>query len=91
MPDLTRIAVINTGWSADHCGALVHGNFGYLAKGVGHEKFNFLPDRRGGFYAYTPPLGEQHSAPMPTEADGWLVFAVSRRPGRSGLYLVSWY
>lgn len=28
---------------------------------------------------------------MPTEPDDWMVFAVSRRPGRSGLYLVGWY
>jgi hypothetical protein len=91
MSDFPRIAVINTGWSEDYRGAEVRGNFGYLAKSVGHEKFNFLPDRRGRFYAYTPPLGEQHSPPMPTEADDWMVFAVSRRPGRSGLYLVGWY
>lgn len=91
MPDFPRIAVINTGWSDDYRGAAVRGNFGYLASGVGHEKFNFLPSPRGRFYAYTPPLGEQHSPPMPTEADDWLVFAVSRRPGRPGLYLVGWY
>jgi hypothetical protein len=91
MPDFPRIAVINTGWSADYRGAAVRGNFGYLAKGVGHEKFNFLPDRRGRFYAYTPPLGEHHSPPMPSEAEDWLVFAVSRRPGCSGLYMVGWY
>lgn len=91
MPNFPRIAVINTGWSDDYRGAAVRGNFGYLAKGVGHEKFNFLPDRRRRFYAYTPPLGGQHSPLMPTEADDWLVLAVSRRPGRSGLYLVGWY
>lgn len=91
MPNFPRIAVINIGWSDDYRGAAVRGNFGYLAKGVGHEKFNFLPDQRGEFYAYTPPLGEQQSPPMPNEADDWLIFAVSRRPGRSGLYLVGWY
>ncbi len=91
MRDFPRIAVINTGWSDDYRGAAVRGNFSYLDKGVGHEKFNFLPDHHGRFYAYTPPLGAQHSPPMPTETDDWLVFAVSRRPGRSGLYLVGWY
>lgn len=69
----------------------MRGNFGYLAKGVGHEKFNFQPGPQGRFYAYTPPLGEQHSAPMPAKPDDWLVFAVSRRPSRSGLFLVGWY
>lgn len=91
MPEFPRIAIINTGWSDDYLGAAVRGNFGYLDRGVGHEKFNFLPGPHGRFYAYTPPLGEHHSPPMPTETDDWLVFAVSRRPGRSGLYLVGWY
>lgn len=91
MHDFPRIAVINTGWSDDYRGAAVRGNFGYLAKGVGHEKFNFLPGPGGRFFAYTPPLGKQQNPPMPAEPDNWLVFAVSRRPGRSGLYLVGWY
>lgn len=91
MPEFPRIAVINTGWSDDYCGAAVRGNFGYLAKGVGHEKFNFLPDSRGRYYAYTPPLGKLHNPPMPAEPEDWIVFAVSRRPDRSGLYLVGWY
>lgn len=85
-----KIAVINTGWSDDYRGGEVRGNFDYLTYGVGHEKYNFLP-AAGRFYAYTPPLGEQHSPPMPADADDWLVFAVSKRPGKPGLYLVGWY
>jgi hypothetical protein len=91
MPRFPRIAVINTGWSDDYRTGEVTGNFGYLAKGVGHEKYNFLPDDKGRFFAYTPPLGEQRSPPMPANKGNWLVFAVSKRPGRSGLYLVGWY
>lgn len=91
MPEFPRIAVLNTGWSDDYRGGAVRGDFGYLAKGVGHEKFNFLPARDGRFYAYTPPLGERQSPPMPETTGDWLVFAVSKRPGRSGLFLVGWY
>ena len=69
----------------------MRGDFGYLADGVGHEKYNFLPAADGRYYAYTPPLGQQRSAPMPADPDDWLVFAVSKRPRTSGLFLVGWY
>ena len=91
MTEFGQIAVINTGWSDDYRSDEVRGDFGYLASGVGHEKYNFLPATDGRFYAYTPPLGEHHSPPMPATPDHWLVFAVSKKPGRSGLYLVGWY
>lgn len=88
--DFKRVIVINTGWSDDYQTGEVIGAFGYLANGVGHERFNFLPVD-GRYYGYSPPLGEAKSPPMPKVAGGWLVFFVSKRPGRSGLYLVGWY
>lgn len=91
MTDYPRIAIINTGWSDDYREDQVRGDFGYLADGVGHERFNFLPDRHGRFYGYAPPLGESWSPPKPENPEGWLVFFVSKRPGRNGLYLVGWY
>jgi hypothetical protein len=91
MAEFDKIAVINTGWSEDYRGAEVRGNFGYLSTGVGHERFNFLPDDDGTFYGYAPPLGEAFSPPKPALPKGWLVFFVSKRPSRSGLYLVGWF
>lgn len=91
MDNFSRIAVINTGWSDDYQSSEVVGGFSYLASGVGHEKYNFLPGPNGRFYGYAPPLGKHQSPPMPVEADGWLVFVVSKRPGSKGLYLVGWY
>jgi len=91
MTDFPRIAVINTGWSDDYRGDQVRGNFGHLDDGEGHERYNFLEAPDGRFYGYAPPLGETWSPPKPSERDGWLVFFVSKKPGRSGLYLVGWY
>lgn len=91
MPEFPRIAIINTGWSDDYQGDRVVGNFGYLQDRVGHERFNFLPDVEGRFYGYAPPLGRLWSPPNPIDTEGWLVFFVSKRPKRSGLYLVGWY
>jgi Domain of unknown function (DUF3883) len=91
MADFPRIAVLNTGWSVDYRGGQVVGDFGYLEKGVGHERYNFRPDSAGRYFGYAPPLGESQSPPKPAHAEDWLVFFVSKRPGRSGLYLVGWY
>lgn len=91
MVNFDRIMVINTGWSDDYQSSEVVGGFGYLATGVGHEKYNFLPDRNGRFYGYVPPLGEYKSPPMPKNPEGWLVFVVSRRPNHKGLFFVGWY
>lgn len=91
MAEFDKIAVINTGWSEDYRGAEVRGNFGYLSKGVGHERFNFLPDDNGTYFGYAPPLGEGFNPPKPNLPKNWLVFFVSKRPSRSGLYLVGWY
>ena len=91
MNDFKRVIAINTGWSEDYRGGQVVGNFGYLSSGVGHERFNFLPDRKGRYYGYSPPLGESFSPPKPKKTDDWLVFFVSKRPGKPGLYLVGWY
>jgi hypothetical protein len=91
MAEFPRIAVINTGWSDDYRGDQVRGNFGYLDGGEGHERYNFLKSPDGRFYGYAPPLGETWSPPKPAEKEDWLVFFVSKKPGRSGLYLVGWY
>lgn len=91
MAGFDKIAVVNTGWSEDYQGAEVKGNFGYLDGRVGHERFNFLPDRNGRFYGFVPPLGESKSPPKPGDQKGWLVFFVSKEPGKSGLALVGWY
>lgn len=91
MPEFPRIAIVNTGWSDDYQGDRVVGNFGYLQDGVGHERYNFLPDVDGHLYGYAPPLGKHWSAPNPVDTNAWLVFFVSKRPKRSGLYLVGWY
>ncbi|VWX57313.1 DUF3883 domain-containing protein [Sphingorhabdus sp. 109] len=91
MTKFNKIAIINTGWSDDFQGAEVKGDFGYLDGRVGHEKFNFLPDSEGIFYGYAPPLGGSSSPPMPEDPAGWLVFFVSKKPGKAGLYLVGWY
>lgn len=91
MTDFPRVAVINTGWSDDYRGDPVQGDFGFLQWGEGHELYNFLEAPDGSFYGYAPPLGEAASPPKPATPDDWLVFFVSKRPGRSGLYLVGWY
>jgi hypothetical protein len=83
-----KILVANTGWSDDYQGSEAVGNFSYLKRGSGHEKFNFLPEK-GVFYGYIPPLG--NSPPLPADNKGWLIFFVSKRPRSSGLYLVGWY
>lgn len=91
MSEFHQIAVINTGWSEDYNGGQVVGDFDYLAKGVGHERYNFRPDLKGRYFGYAPPLGENQSPPKPVSLKDWLVFFVSKRPGQSGLYLVGWY
>ena len=89
---IDKVAVIKTGWSDDYKGSPVEADHQYV-KDVkdGHEKFNFLPGPDGRFYAYTPPLGDKWAAPKPKDRDGWLVFAVAKRPKRPGLYLTGWY
>lgn len=90
-----RIAIIKTGWSEDYRGAKVIGNYSY--KHPDHEKVNFLPGPDGRYYCYVPPIGGNKkvapfgSAPKPSSAEGWLVFAVSRNPKSGGLYVVGWY
>ena len=86
-----RVAIINLGWSEDYQGSEVVGAFGHLKKGEGHEKYNFVPDADGRYYAYIPPLGEHHSPPNPENAEGWLVFAVSKKPKDTGLTVVGWF
>lgn len=87
-----KIAVIKTGWSDDFKGSPVQANHKHVKKFKdGHEKFNFLAGPDGRFYAYTPPLGETDAAPQPKDPEDWLVFAVAKRPNRSGLYLTGWY
>lgn len=90
-----RIAIIKTGWSEDYRGAEVDGNYSY--KHPDHEKVNFLPGPDGSYFCYVPPIGGNKkvkpfgSAPRPTNPNGWLVFAVSRKPRLGGLYVVGWY
>jgi hypothetical protein len=91
MDNFPRIAVVNTGWSDDYFGGQVVGKFSYLETGVGHERYNFMPNAAGRYFGYAPPLGENDSPPKPAHLEDWLVFFVSKRPGRPGLYLVGWY
>lgn len=87
-----KIAVIKTGWSDDFKGSPVEADHKHVKKFKdGHEKFNFLPGPDQRFYAYTPPVGSAEVAPKPKDRDGWLVFAVAKRPKRPGLYLTGWY
>ncbi len=91
MAEFDRIAVINVGWSDDYRGSEPVGSFKHLKIGVGHERYNFLAGPDGTFFGYAPPLGEGFNPPKPDEPDDWLIFAVSKRPGRPGLYLVGWF
>lgn len=91
-----RIAVIKTGWSEDYRGVdEVRGNYAYAL--ADHEKVNFLPGPDGRFFCYVPPTGGNLATrdfggpPKPKVRNGWLVFAVSRKPNKSGLYVVGWY
>lgn len=91
MDAFSRIIILNVGWSDDYQSGAVLGNFDYLKNGVGHEKYNFLPDVNGKFFGYVPPLGAHHRPPMPASRKGWLVFVVSKRPNHKGWFLVGWY
>lgn len=91
MAEFDRIAVINVGWSDDYRGSEPVGSFRHLKIGVGHERYNFLAGPDGKFFGYAPPLGEGFNPPKPDEPDDWLIFAVSKRPGLPGLYLVGWF
>lgn len=87
-----RIAVIKTGWCETYDGDMVGGAHANIAEyEEGHERYNFRLGPKGGYFAYTPPIGENESAPSPKELSGWLVFVVAKRPNKPGIYLVGWY
>ena len=89
---LERIAIIKTGWCETYDGDMVGGAHANIAEHEeGHERYNFRPGPEGGFFAYTPPIGQNEAAPSPKNLSDWLVFVVAKRPKRSGIYLVGWY
>lgn len=92
MPEFERIAIIKTGWCDEYLGELAQGDHSNIEEyEESHERYNFKPGPDGRFYAYTPPIGEFEAAPAPKNPNGWLVFAVAKRPGESGIFLVGWY
>lgn len=92
MPKFERIAIIKTAWCDDYLGELAQGDHANIEEfKESHESYNFKPGPDGKFYAYTPPIGEFEAAPSPKSEHDWIVFAVAKRPGRSGIFLVGWY
>lgn len=92
MPEFDRIAIIKTAWCDEYLGELAQGDHANIEEfEESHERYNFKTGPDGRFYAYTPPIGEHESAPSPKDLNNWLVFAVAKRPGKNGIYLVGWY
>jgi hypothetical protein len=87
-----KIAAIKVGWSEDYSGGSVRAAHAYVVENAeGHEKFNFLRAPDGRYYGYTPPIGAAWSAPKPRDRKGWTVFALSKKPFETGLFLIGWY
>lgn len=92
MATFNKIAVIKTAWCDEYQGELAQGDHANIEENEeSHESYNFKPGPDGYFYGYTPPIGEHWAAPSPKDRDGWLVFAVAKKPKASGIYLVGWY
>lgn len=87
-----RVALVKTGWSDHYEGGPVVGRHAHVQEyDEAHERFNFLKNVDGHFYAYLPPIGKRARPPQPAEKKGWLLIFVSARNGNGPLTVVGWY
>lgn len=88
---MSKILWVKFGWSDFYRGGPINGNFPFIEDGKqGHEAWNFLPQKDGTYYCYTPPQGGI-GTPRNDDPHGWTVVCLAKNPEQRGLYVVGWY
>jgi hypothetical protein len=89
---MPKILWVKFGWSDFYRGGPLDGNFSSIANGErGHEAWNFLRQKDGTYYCYTPPQGAYRATPTSLEPTGWKVICLAKNPKQVGIHIVGWY